>query len=168
MIEFIEEIKSVKKTSPLFLAFAIFFSCVSILSSCDSNDINILSETEPKRINLTSQNFDDYFSYEVSGGAFTTDRTYITYSGDIVFTFYPLKNVEFENCTITVTLEHDYSNHTIAIPKNYAPKDARVPYDGKFSMTFNGVSYYYRNGRASKDDMNIKIKASGTIINNNE
>ena len=153
-----------KKILSLLLAFVILLSCVSIFASCDSNDTTTPSESEPKRIALTSKNFNDYFTYEVSGGAFSTDKTYITYSGDIVFTFYPLKNVEFENCKITVTLKHDYSNKTIAIPNNYAPKDARIPYDGKFSMTFDGVSYYYRNGRASKDDMKIKIEASGTII----
>lgn len=153
-----------KKVLSLLIAFVMLFSCISTLSSCDSNDTSTPSETEPKKITLTSQNFNDYFTYEISGGAFTTDRLSTTYAGEIVFTFYPLKNVEFQNCKITVTLEHKYSNKTIAIPNNYAPRDARVPYDGKLSMTFDGVSFYYRNARASKDDMKIKIEASGTII----
>ena len=153
-----------KRILSLFIVFVMLFSYIVTLSSCDSNNSPTPSEPEPRKIELTSKNFDEYFTYEVSGGAFETDRLSITYRGEVVFTFYPLKNVEFENCKITVTLEHKYSNKTIAIPNKYEPRDARVPYDGKFSMTFDGVSFYYRNARASKDDMIIKIEASGTII----
>lgn len=151
-----------KRIVCILLALVMFLSSVSALVSCESNDT---PQTEPKKITLTTQNFDDYFAYEVTGGAYSTDKQYITYDGEIIFTFYPLKNIEVQNCTIRITLEHDYSQNTVAIPKNYEPREVKVPYDGKLTVTFTGVSYYNRWGHANKDVMKIKIEPiSGTII----
>ena len=147
-----------KKILSLFIAFVMLFSCISTLSSCDSNDTSTPSETERRSITLTKQNFHDYFAYEVTGQAYYTEKSMIWYNGEIVLTFYPIKNFEVENCNITIAIKDTPSDGQINVyqyvngeVEDKVTRDIRVPYDGKFTVTFNNhVGYRGKTYNATK------------------
>lgn len=164
-----------KKFLSLFLAL-MMVSCCNILSSCNSNETTAPTvSTGPRKVALTKQNFDEYFTYEVTGHAYPTDRLYIYYDGEITLTFYPLNNIEVENCTVTIAIKDTPSKGGINVyqrvngeTEDKITRTVRVPYDGKFSVTFsNTVHFETRTYNATKNNIQVDIESiTGTIIIN--
>lgn len=162
-----------KKILSLLLVFGMLFTIIGIFSSCNSNDKTTQNTTEPQKIALTKYNFYNYFSYEITGQPMYSDYFAGRYKGNLVITFYPIKNINVENCTITIVVDETLSTRDISILQyvdgeyeDKAKHTMRVPYDGKFTVTFDqNITYFSISKRASKDNVEVTIESvTGTII----
>lgn len=114
-------------------------------------------EQEPEKIQLTKENFSDYFSYDMECHAYSEGLLYG--SAKFTISFYCLQNVEIENGTFTICLDANYEDYKYEIWTSNSfrspysgekgiVKEVKIPYDGTFEVTIVEddmclISWYY-------------------------
>ena len=142
--------------------------------------MNISCDKMTKTITLTRDNFNDFFTYEVTG------QWYNGRSGDgeITVTFSPWQNLELKNAEIAITIYGEIADDVIiyeVIDGSYhyhgVTRHVKIPFDGKFSVKFSDygdsssgveqdfcqISWYGDTPLEQIIDV-IITSASGTII----
>ena len=126
-------------------------------------------ETEPQTITLTKENFNEFFTYEVTSNNYIDESNsvyvYDKYYGEIIITFYPLKNFEIANGEFAISIECT-SGEFYCSGDAGNTKNVKIPYDGKFSVTFNNyVSFNSYSDFANNSNTQVNFESvSGTII----
>ena len=130
----------------------------------------IAESQKPKTVELTADNFNEYFTYSISGSWYNGSYG----DGEIIITFFPLKNVTFENAGVTVRFDDYEDGHTFIYEvvsdqyTDYITRSATIPYEGEFSIKISSfgdnedanrciVAWYNIDGFYASVEQRVKI-----------
>ena len=121
-------------------------------------------EPKTQTVELTQYNFYEYFTYEVTDVKYPMSNPYSNPYGEIVVTFYPLKNFEIENGQFDISIKSTDSSIRLSVDA-YRTITQKIPFDGKFSITFNNwVEFDYWFKAANNKNITVDLSnVSGTI-----
>lgn len=176
----IQVIESVKKWKiAIFIGAVVLAAIIGFVVGMNvglNKNSNENSNEKPETVNLTKENFNEYFTYEVTG----QPHGGVCQRAEIIITFHPRKfrkfELEYAEFTITIDEKEDYENFSIRDMEfnDAVTRNVKIPYDGEFSVKFSDdpdaasdercwISWYKYNVYIEEVIDIIIESASGTI-----
>ena len=109
------------------------FSCSTLLFACGSNDV---SDENNSKISLTTENFNEYFAYNIIKDINIPDNIDYVSRGTITLEYYPVKNITADNCTVTIQLTFATSSYYF-VSNLDKEETAKISSSGEFKVSFD-------------------------------
>ena len=152
-----------KKLFSCLLLVVVLCLCSTLLVACKTNEA---SDKSSNKISLTTENFDEYFAYNIVKDINIPDNIDYVSRGTITLEYYPVKDITTDNCTVTIQLS--FAGNSYYFVSNLDKEEtARISSNGEFKVSFDVFTKTHWPLQPKDSDLIITIVATnGDLILN--